>query len=334
MQSTVSYVLVEHVENLELTGTAVINGTGNDLRNTIRGNDANNIINGGNAFDHLLGHGGDDVLIGGEDSHGDTLEGGRGDDRLEGGGGDDHLVGGAGEDFLDGGADFDTASYEDAVSGVTVSLYSRLGTRGEAEGDTLISIERILGSEFDDVLTADPDGSFLIGNGGMDELYGQAGDDYLDGGEDADTLSGGAGADRLIGGADFDTLTGGGDRDHFWFNSREEMSSTTNPRLGYDVIKDFSGVNGGETDRILLNFDLDETTSGWHNIFTFVGEQAVDYQSQAVAEIWYYKDTTNSVTYLRGNTDADADFEFQLALVGTHDLVGNDIISIIPISLL
>lgn len=68
-----NYSLSANVENLTLglnySDTSPLNGTGNELDNTLRGNSGNNI---------LLGGGGDDTLIGG--SGNDTLTGGTGND--------------------------------------------------------------------------------------------------------------------------------------------------------------------------------------------------------------------------------------------------------------
>ena len=47
VRSSVSFTLADHVENLALTGTAAINGTGNGLANVITGTSAANVINGG-----------------------------------------------------------------------------------------------------------------------------------------------------------------------------------------------------------------------------------------------------------------------------------------------
>jgi serralysin len=86
--SSIGYVLGNNLENLELTGTAAINGTGNTLDNRIVGNGAANI---------LTGDAGDDFLYGGG-----------GNDRLLGGAGNDRLIGGDGVDFFTGGAGRDT----------------------------------------------------------------------------------------------------------------------------------------------------------------------------------------------------------------------------------
>jgi len=64
IQSSVTYTLGANVENLTLTGTAAINGTGNTLNNTITGNAANNTLNGGAGNDILNGAAGRDILTG------------------------------------------------------------------------------------------------------------------------------------------------------------------------------------------------------------------------------------------------------------------------------
>ena len=65
VRSSASYTLDANVENLLLTGTASVNGTGNNLNNQIRGNSRNNTLNGGGGNDTLNGGGGNDILTGG-----------------------------------------------------------------------------------------------------------------------------------------------------------------------------------------------------------------------------------------------------------------------------
>lgn len=59
--SSVTYALGANIENLTLTGTTAINGTGNELGNTLVGNSAANTLDGGDGVDILRGGGGDDI---------------------------------------------------------------------------------------------------------------------------------------------------------------------------------------------------------------------------------------------------------------------------------
>lgn len=112
VKSEVTYTLGDNVENLELTGSDEISGTGNALDNIIKGNDeSNNALSGLDGNDTIYGNDGDDTLIGGQGN--DRLFGGDDDDMLLGEAGDDYLVGGEGKDILLGGAGFDTYSADD-----------------------------------------------------------------------------------------------------------------------------------------------------------------------------------------------------------------------------
>ena len=87
ISSLVDYTLTDNVENLTLSATIAVAGSGNALDNIITGNALAN---------KLFGYVGNDVMDGGAGN--DTLDGGDGDDTLKGGAGSDTLYGGAGND--------------------------------------------------------------------------------------------------------------------------------------------------------------------------------------------------------------------------------------------
>jgi Ca2+-binding RTX toxin-like protein len=78
VSSRLTYTLSANVENLTLTGTSAINGTGNGQANTMIGNSAANQLNGGAGNDVLNGAGGKDILDGGTGTN--TSTGGPGQD--------------------------------------------------------------------------------------------------------------------------------------------------------------------------------------------------------------------------------------------------------------
>ena len=162
----------------------------------------------------LTGTNGEDLIEAGDGT--DTLSGGNGDDVMRGYGGDDTLDGGEGADYIDGGAGIDTADYSASTAAVEIDLEAGTGLGGSAEGDVLIGIENILGSDQNDVLVGSLTANTLIGGGGADTLSGAAGDD---------TLIGDAGNDRLIGGEGGDILNGGAGLDWVVYTGSTEAIS-------------------------------------------------------------------------------------------------------------
>jgi Ca2+-binding RTX toxin-like protein len=126
------------------------------------------LVHGSDHDDYLVGDGHDNGLFGGN-GH-DTLFGRRGNDLLDGDAGNDYLSGGVGED--------DFASYFSASGPVTVSLQKGQAA-GAGGGDTLVAIEDVIGSHYDDRLVGDDADNVLIGNGGDDLLDGDAGLDWV-----------------------------------------------------------------------------------------------------------------------------------------------------------
>ena len=80
VESSVDYTLGDHLENLTLSGSDSLSGTGNALNNVITGNTGDNT---------LSGLAGDDSIDGGDDN--DTIYGHSGSDTVDGGAGDDYI---------------------------------------------------------------------------------------------------------------------------------------------------------------------------------------------------------------------------------------------------
>ncbi len=164
VQSSATYTLSANVENLTLTSTGVINGTGNDLDNVLTGNGAANILTGGAGNDRLIG--------------------GLGNDTMKGGLGNDTYV-------VDVATDVITELSSEGIDTVESNITFDLTNRANVENLTLMGSIVIngTGNALDNVLT---------GNGAANTLTGGAGNDRLIGGLGNDTMKGGTGNDTYM----------------------------------------------------------------------------------------------------------------------------------------
>ena len=217
VQASISYTLGPNLENLTLTGTAAINGTGNGLDNVITGNAAANVLDGGAGADTLIGGAGADTYV--VDNPGDTVSElstvagvidtvlasvgftlganlenltltGSGNIDGTGNGLANVLSGNAGINVLAGGAGNDT--YIVNTAGDTVVETSAVATEIDLVQS---SVSFTLGDNLEKLTLADLadiDGS---GNGLANTIQGNDGANVLDGGAGADTLKGGKGDD-------------------------------------------------------------------------------------------------------------------------------------------
>lgn len=249
----------------------LVNGT--DQGDLLSGENGNDTIYGNGGQDSLYGDNGNDVLYGGDDR--DTLFGGDGDDHLLGGGGNDRtLFGQSGNDTIDGGDGFDQADYDYAPAGINVDLAAGTAQDGYGYTDTLISIESIDGSDFDDTIRGDDQDNYLVGNAGNDTIDGRGGLDqvsYLSANTgvqvdlQAGTANDGFGTvDTLVSieeaqGSDFaDVLNG---------------SSGNNLLAGYDGNDTLRGLNGKD---FLLGYDGNDSLIGGLGKDTLIGDAGND----------------------------------------------------------
>ncbi|HKG37498.1 MAG TPA: calcium-binding protein [Conexibacter sp.] len=182
---------------------------GTSASDLICGDSGPNLIIGGLLDDEIYGGGGADILIGGHGT--DLLDGGSGSDWLRGGDGQDCYEAGVGSERTT-----DTVSFADAtptsevsISGVVVDLGAADAflegivppscalhgvespapgrALGQGPNEELNHIDHIIGSAFDDNVTAASGRLSISGGFGDDVLNGVGGDDSMwgDGGADA-----------------------------------------------------------------------------------------------------------------------------------------------------
>jgi len=248
---TFSIAALAQIENLTLTGTANINGTGNNLNNVITGNSGNNALNGGNGIDTLIGGAGNDTftvntltdkLVENAGEGTDTVSSsvtfdlntvanienltltgaaalnGTGDNNansITGNTGANLLIGNGGNDTLTGGTGVDTMR-----GGLGNDIYV-IGTtfvdvieENAGEGVDTINAQMT----FDLTSVANIENLTLV-NGGSFNGFGDGGDNRVNGNSGNNSLDGRDGDDTLTGAAGTDTLIGGNGNDVYVVDS-------------------------------------------------------------------------------------------------------------------
>ena len=235
-----TYISVEWVFGTDFDDTI----TGDTANNRLEGRDGDDVLDGGAGNDRLLGGDGKDEINGGDGV--DTILGQLGDDTINGGAGNDFMIASSGSDSFDGGSEFDTVNYLASSAGVTVNLQTG-GTGGDAAGDTYVNVERVFGSQHNDVIDGSNGADTLLGNGGADLMRGGLGADRLIGGAGDDSYvfdTTQDGADVFIGylagkaGAETIYITGG----DVAFDSLSEIIAAST-QVGTNTVIDFGGGN-------------------------------------------------------------------------------------------
>ena len=226
VQSDIAYTLGNNLENLILTGTSNINGTGNALSNTLAGNSGNNTLDGGTGTDAMEGGLGNDTYV--VDNTGDIvteavdagtdtvqsnvsytlgnnlenliLTGTANIANINGTGNalNNTLTGNSGSNILDGGAGADAMAGGQGDDHYFVDNISDIVIENTSEGNDTIT------STVNYTLGANQERLYLAGSGSINGT-GNGFDNFLRGNGSNNILSGGAGADTMAGGRGDDT---------------------------------------------------------------------------------------------------------------------------------
>jgi len=360
VQSSTTFTLSANVENLTLTGTGAINGTGNSLANSIIGNSGDNVLDGGAGADSLTGGAGNDTYV--VDDAGDTViegagagtdlvqsavtfaltadlenltltgtaavngTGNAGANILTGNSGDNVLDGGAGADTLTGGAGNDTYVVDNAGDTVMESA---------ASGTDLVqsSLTYTLGSNVENLT--------LTGNLVIDGT-GNTLDNTLVGNSNANTLDGGVGADVMSGGAGNDTYKVDNAGDQVIENISSGMDtvmSSLSYALGANVenltLTGTASINatgnslgnvltGNSGDNILDGGYGRDTMSGGAGNDTYVVDDSTEFVTESAGAGTDL--VQSSVTYTLGSNLENLTLIGALAINGTGNSLNNVIV--------
>ncbi|WP_176451945.1 putative Ig domain-containing protein [Rhodoferax sp. TH121] len=290
VESAVSYTLGANLEDLTLTGTAAINGTGNAGNNTLVGNSANNSLNGGAGSDVLIGGAGNDtyrvdvatdIVIENQNEGTDIVSssvisltlganienmvllgsaalngtGNELDNFITGNAGANILVGGLGNDSLYGAGGADTMSGGLGNDSFYVDNTGDVVLESAGEGsDTVIStISYSLGGELENLTLGGTAAINGTGNDLGNVMRGNAASNMLSGGLGNDTLDGSAGADSLLGGLgnDIYIVDNADDQTVEWANE------------GIDTVRtDLSWTLGANVENLTLTGTLASNATG------------------------------------------------------------------------
>ena len=259
--------------------------------------------------DTLNGDGGDDCLYGFD-----------GDDTLNGNGGDDRLNGGPGADALRGGAGLDTADYQGSDAAVTVDLSSTsTQSGGHAEGDTLASIENIIGSAHDDTLTGDDSDNAFKGGPGADTLDGGDGNDTADYSGTPPTIVK-AGYWTVTVGVTVNLATGNHKRGHAQGDTLTNIENITGSGHPDHITGDAAsniirGHGGGD---ILFGGAGDDTLYGGGGFNIMYGDDGDDTLYGGAYDDWLHGEGGNDT--LRGGPGLDR-FMFRMTKGIGHDVI-------------
>jgi len=254
-----------------------------------------------------------DVLIG--DDLANTIDGRAGNDSIYAKGGNDFINGGDGVDYIDGGTGYDTASFVPPYGGIGpegpgVSVDLQAGTVSGLgnDGERIVNVEAVIGTDFDDIIAGNEAANTLWGGVNQDHLSGRGGNDRLYGESGNDVMNGGDGGDRLQGGSGRDVMFGGLGHDVFVFGAASETGATATTR---DSVGDFTK---GEDLIDLSGIDANSHALG-NQAFTYIDSDAFTGSAGQLRSVF-----AGPSTIVEGDVNGDRVADFQIQLTGNINL--------------
>ena len=318
----------------------------NDGNDVVDGNDGNDRISTGSGDDVVDGGIGDDVIAPGVGT--DTVDGGTGSNTLTyenvttGGvtvntsgtsgsvagtgvtdsftniaaisGTDlfsDTFYGDSSDNIFDGLGGTDLLDYSSEGDAVSVDLSNESASGTTIGNDTVVNMENIIGTIYDDT---------LIGNDSNNTIDALAGNDLIDDGAGNDTVNADAGDDTVRGSAGNDVLDGGSGTDLLDFSGETNrvdvwlyfLDQATGVDIGTDTLSNFENISGGSGNDSLIGSLTDNVITGGagnDNIFGLSGNNTLS--GDAGADSIYGGDGVDVLSggddndYLSGSSGAD-----------------------------
>jgi Ca2+-binding RTX toxin-like protein len=244
VQASASFVLSENLEVLVLTGTAAIDGTGNDLDNDLSGNQAANMLDGGAGADSMAGGTGSDTY------------------------------------FVDDLSDVIVELNNTPALGLP--LATELGIYAGVSDTVNSLVDFTLGDFVENLVQAGIADLLGAGNTLRNEMIGNDGANLLLGMDDIDTLIGGLGDDQLDGGAGNDSMLGGLGDDLYFLDSALDIVSELAGQGNDTILTSFSysladtdgaGATGGNVENLqLAGAGAINATGNIYNNILFAGD--------------------------------------------------------------
>ena len=273
----------------------------------------------------------------------------------------DKFTGTLGNNIFDGQGGYDTVSYANATSAVTVTLNGATAasvTVGGVAEDSIKNIENLIGGSAADTFSGDSLANVFKGGVGKDVLNGNGGIDTADYSDKTSavtvTLNGATAASVTVGGVvedsikNIENLIGGSAADTF---SGDSLANILNGGSGNDTLIGGIGkdtlVGGNGNDLFDFNAlpEMGTTSTTWDVIKDFIGGQdKIDLATLDANTATTTNDAFNGTLIastisftaagqlklasgvLYGNTDADSTAEFAIQLTGITALSASDFV--------